>query len=117
MILDDEYNILLLLKSMLEANGYSVLCYSDSELFMYDFTKSPPKFAIIDVLLPKTTGLILTEKIRSQPIYDKTHIIICSALSRDVDIEMAKRMGADAFLFKPFRENDLLSLFRKLTDD
>ena len=49
------------------------------------------------------------------PEYDEMKIVLCSALSRDVDIETGKKVGADAFLFKPFTEENVNILLDNLT--
>lgn len=73
--------------------------------------KSPPDIIITDNMMPKLSGIELTQIIRSQPkaIFKNVPIIMATAYSDDVRIKDAKDVGFVSILSKPFSPDDLRS--------
>lgn len=115
LVVDDEYHILILLRSILESGGHEVSLLNKPELVLEHIDSFQPDVLLLDVVFPSATGFAITEKIRLKTEYDEMKIVLCSALSRDVDIETGKKVGADAFLFKPFTEENVNILLDHLT--
>jgi len=69
---------------------------------------------ITDINMPDINGLELVSFCRTNPLYEKTPVIIISTEGSERDRERGLALGADAYLIKPFRPEELQQLVRKL---
>lgn len=112
LIVDDDYRILKLLQKFFEKEGFRVVsatCASDAIDLI---AKCDFDLLILDVMLPGTTGIELTQKIRSQS--KKMPVIMLTALMDPVKREEGIKSGADCYLFKPFEPKELLDKVNNL---
>ena len=68
----------------------------------------PPDLMVLDWMMPKLTGIEVCAEIRADTAMAQPRILLLTAKSQDSDIALAMRTGADGYLIKPFRANDLL---------
>lgn len=105
LIVEDESNLLEQLADKLRQNGYAVDTAKDGEDGVYYGLEYPVDLAIIDLGLPKMTGIEVIEKLRSE---GKTYpIIILTARSRWQEKVEGLEAGADDYLTKPFHFEEL----------
>ena len=105
LIVEDETNLLEQLTDKLRQNGYAVDTAKDGEDGVYYGLEYPIDLAIIDLGLPKMTGIEVIEKLRSE---GKTYpIIILTARSRWQEKVEGLEAGADDYLTKPFHFEEL----------
>jgi FixJ family two-component response regulator len=106
-VVDDDRSILKSLKRLLHSNGYAVETFSSAQEFMdFDYESKGPACLVLDVMMPKMSGLDLQETILSWDI--SLPIVFITAL-HDVPTSVdAMKKGAVDFLTKPFKEKDLL---------
>ena len=107
-VVDDDRSILKSLKRLLQSNGYEVETFPSAQEFMeFDYESKGPACLILDVMMPKMSGLDLQETILSWDI--SVPIVFITAL-HDVPTSVnAMKKGAVDFLTKPFKEADLLN--------
>ncbi|MDD5210628.1 MAG: response regulator transcription factor [Elusimicrobiales bacterium] len=117
LVVEDDKDTLLIIKEMLEAEGYAVICQmreADTAAYLKD---NVPDMAILDVGLPDGSGLDLAKKIRSRPATAHIPIIVLTGLG-GLDLKKdAFSTGIDQYLMKPMDIEELVlwvkALFRR----
>ena len=107
LVVDDEADLITFVKARLEINNYEVLTATDGEEAMREMEKTKPDLVILDILLPKLDGYRVCELMKKDQRYAHIPIIMLTAKDQKSDILLAKKIGADAYITKPF-ESDLL---------
>ena len=116
LVVDDERQIIRMLRASLQSSGYEVLTASNGIEGLERFESGRPDLIITDLAMPEMNGLELTQAVRR---LDRTPIIVLSV--RDTDVMKVKALdeGADDYLTKPFSMPELLarirSQFRRIT--
>ncbi|MDM8537092.1 PAS domain S-box protein [Desulfobacterales bacterium HSG17] len=116
MIVDDEEAIRVSCKDFLERHGYEVVVFCDGIEAIETFKTAPNRFDLVvtDMAMPEKSGSDLIEVIRS---LNKTiPVIICSGFSNQMDETIARQIGADKYLMKPFKTSDLITEIRALLE-
>lgn len=108
LVVDDNEANRALAQCTLEDEGYRVVLASDGTQGLEAFAREAPDCVLLDVRMPGVDGFEVCEKIRAHPEGADTPIVVLTAL-RDVDtFDRALRAGADDFLTKPVRPNELV---------
>lgn len=107
LLAEDDRNLGTILKSYLEAKGYTAtLCVNGEEAFM-EFKKGDYHFCILDVMMPVKDGFTLAKEIRKMD--KKVPILFLTAKSMQDDKLKGFELGADDYLTKPFSMEELLA--------
>jgi DNA-binding response OmpR family regulator len=104
LIIDDDRDLLDLLRYGLESAGYEVSDASDGEEGLQVFRSVQPDIVLLDVGLPGMDGFAVCRSIRDS---STTPIIMFSGRPRETDMLRALRLGAEDYLIKPFRLREL----------
>lgn len=112
LIVEDEKNIVELLKYNLEKNDYSTDYAYDGEEGLNLFKNNKYDLILLDLMLPKITGLELCEKMKE--INSEIPIIMLTAKSRETDKIEGLNIGADDYITKPFSINEVLARINAL---
>jgi len=107
LIADDDAWILRMVSTVLEKRGYVVETASDGEDAYMRATKNPPDLLITDVMMPRMDGWSLVRALRARPEMGLLPVIFLTALSSDDDRIRGFRLGADDYVPKPFRFEEL----------
>lgn len=117
LIADDEPDILEILEYNLTAEGFTVLKAKDGDEALIVARQQHPDLIILDVMMPRKTGMEVCQILRSQPEFEQTLIIILTALSDESSHVKGLEMGADDYVNKPISPKVLISrvnaLFRR----
>lgn len=108
LIVDDEQDILDLLKYNLEAEGYETLLANDG-LQALERAKSIPDLIILDVMLPGKDGWEVMRQLRQNPGTQKIPVIFLTAKSSEIDEVVGLELGADDYISKPISMRKLLA--------
>jgi two-component system phosphate regulon response regulator PhoB len=109
LIVDDEPEICELVTYNLAREGYRVLSERDGESGLDRVFKSPPDLLILDLLLPKLSGLEVLQSIRAEPRTRSLPVLILSARGTEMDKLVGFERGADDYLSKPFSPKELVA--------
>ncbi|MFI5369978.1 MAG: response regulator transcription factor [Candidatus Eisenbacteria bacterium] len=112
LIVDDEADLLAVLRFGLEAEGFEVISASDGEEGLRFARDGRPDLMVLDLMLPKLDGYKVCRALKFDERYKTLPIIILSARSAEQDKQLAMSMGADAFVTKPYDMRDLVSRIR-----
>ncbi len=105
-VIDDDDLVLRAIESLLESVGYKAVCYFSSDDFLLRGDPSKAACLILDVRMPRTSGLELHRHLRESGL--KIPTIFISAYDTPGVTEEVQRSGGIAFLRKPFNDTDLL---------
>ena len=105
-LVDDDQNILASVSLALEAEGYQVDTYFDSEQALVGLIQRPPDLAILDIKMPRMDGTELLGKLRQQ---SGLPVIFLTSKDDELDEALGLGMGADDYITKPFSQRLLLA--------
>ena len=112
LIVDDEADLVSVLRYGLEAEGFEVIEANDGEEGLRRAREDKPSLIVLDLMLPKLDGYKVCRALKFDERYKATPILILSARSGENDRRLALDMGADAFVSKPYDMHDLVSQIR-----
>ena len=110
LIVDDDRDMISVLKDVLEFEGYEVESAPDGEKTFVQLRKSTPGLIVADIALPNMNGWKLCRKIRENPSTKDIPILVLSAKMDEVDELRAYESGADYYLAKPFNNERFVEL-------
>lgn len=113
LVVDDEPDLIKFVKARLEKNDYEVLTAVDGEGAMQVMEAARPDLVVLDILLPKLDGYRVCELIKKDQRYAGIPVIMLTAKDQKDDILLGKKIGADAYITKPFESDLLLYNVRK----
>lgn len=114
LIVDDENELVEMMKMRLEANEYDVFTAYDGMEALASARKNSPDLIILDLMLPKLDGYQVCRMLKFDKITSKIPIIMLTALDKREDREWGKKVNADAYMTKPFNTEELLEKIREL---
>lgn len=114
LVVDDEVDLLKVLKLNLETKGYDVVCAFDGEQALEKVRSENPDVIILDVMLPKLNGVEVCKNIRQDPVFNKIPVIMLSGKDADVDRIIGRVSGAKMYITKPFDLEQLISAIKKV---
>ena len=112
LIVDDEADLVSVLRIGLEIEGFEVLSATDGETGLQRARDERPDLMVLDLMLPKMDGYKVCRALKFDERYKHIPIFILSARSGEQDRRLALDMGADAFVTKPYDMADLVAKIR-----
>ena len=113
---DNEYNRKIV-RQLLAQTKYRLLEAVDAESGLKAAQDAPPNLILMDVQLPKMSGLDATRQLRADPRTAAVPIVVITSYALSGDAEKAKAAGATAYLAKPFSPRDLLAKIREIVPE
>src|SRR6478672_5906543 len=107
LVADDEPDIIDLVRFRLEHDGYRVLTASDGEAALELVRSERPDVCVLDVMMPKLSGLEVLARLRAEPEIAGTRVILLTARGADDDIDRGFELGAHDYVTKPFSPKEL----------
>lgn len=115
LVVEDNQDISLLLKLLLESVGYQVKTVSNGKEALKEVEKIQPQLMLIDIMMPEVSGIEVSRTIKEKSEREDLPILLVSAIDRLQD-EQFLDSKADGIIYKPFDLNYLLSQVDRLTD-
>ncbi|KYO66696.1 winged helix-turn-helix domain-containing protein [Thermovenabulum gondwanense] len=109
LIVDDEPNILELLKFNLENNGFKVIKALNGEQALELIKLEKPDLILLDVMLPGIDGYELCKILRRKTDTSEIPIILITAKNEEIDRILGLEIGADDYITKPFSVRELVA--------
>ncbi|MFK8101523.1 MAG: PleD family two-component system response regulator [Saprospiraceae bacterium] len=116
LICEDEEIMLTALEFRLRKHGYEIMRAKNGKLALEILKTEAPDLVVADIMMPYVTGLELINYVRNE-LQLEIPIIIISALEHDDTVLEAFRMGANDFVTKPFKPNELILRIKKIFQD
>ncbi len=116
LIVDDDPLVIKLLQAPLQKAGYQVKV-ADQGLKALDMVKkNPPDLILLDILMPMLDGFKVTRLLKFDKRFKDIPIIVLTSRATEGERKMGEQVGANEFLYKPFRLNQILKVVRKYLD-
>ena len=112
LVVDDDREIVRLLKGYLEQAGYTVLTAHDGATAVHTLRREKPDLLVLDLMLPDRDGWDITRLIRADDQLKATPIIMVTARVDDTDKIVGLEMGADDYITKPFNPREVVARVR-----
>ncbi len=113
-IVDDDRDIVDLLRTPLEFAGHEVLTAKDGLEGTNLVYQANPDLLILDVMMPKMSGYQICKGLRSTPHFKDLPIILLTAKARPQDAAWGEKMGCTEYITKPFILNDVIRTVERL---
>ena len=111
---DDDEDILSLVALRLKRAGYDVATAVDGDEAVRVAQERRPAVAVLDVMMPKRSGYEVLAALRADDALRETKVILLSARVQESDVARGLDAGADAYLPKPFKAQDLVAKVEEL---
>lgn len=114
LVVDDDIHATTLFKTLLSAKGFDAVIVNDSATAVEVANSTNPDLIILDLMMPAPNGFEVCRMLRAEPKFSKIPIVIFTAMGDKESKEAALEAGADEFLTKPFRVEDLMQKLQAL---
>lgn len=109
LLIDDDPNLILLVKDYLEFRGYEVITAGNGREALEILEKATPDMIICDVMMPEMDGYSLVEHVRKDNRTSWIPVLFLSAKGQSQDRVKGLNTGADVYMVKPFEPEELVA--------
>ena len=109
LIIEDDKDIVELVRYNLEREGFRVLDAADGEQGLAAVIRQKPDLVLLDLMLPGVDGLEVCRRIRAHDELRSTPVVILTAKGEESDVVIGLELGADDYLAKPFSPRELVA--------
>jgi DNA-binding response OmpR family regulator len=114
LVVDDSWTELTMIVAPLRDSGFEVVTAVDGDEAVEKVFKERPQCIILDVVLPKQNGFQVCRKLKNSELSRHIPIILLTSKSTPLDKSWGMRQGADLYITKPFKNDDLVASVRRL---
>lgn len=109
LIVDDEPNLRLVVRTIIESPEYQLIEACDGEEAWTLIKDRKPALVLLDIKMPRRSGFDVLTAIRADPELRGTQVIVLTSSDQQADIDAGILAGADFYLTKPFSPTDLVA--------
>jgi len=113
MIVDDSASMRQLVSFSLKDAGYDVVAAADAEEALKLAAEGQVEMVVTDLNMPGMDGIELIKKLRAQPNYRFTPIVMLTTESQEAKKQEGKKVGASGWIVKPFTPEQLVGVVQK----
>ena len=114
LLVDDEPSIVKMVGKRLEVEGFEVLIAMDGQEGLTKARAESPDLIVLDLMLPKLNGYEVCTMLKQDTRYQAIPIILFTAKAQEKDEQLGMECGANAYVRKPFRAQELTDKIRSL---
>ncbi len=114
LIVDDSWTELAMIAAPLRNSGFEVVTAIDGDEAVEKVFKERPQCIVLDVVLPKQNGFQICRKLKNMDASKHIPIILLTSKNTPLDRSWGLRQGADMYITKPFKEDELVASVRSL---
>ena len=108
LIVEDEPKNMTLTRDMLKISGYETIEAMDGRQGVEKAKSAKPNLILMDIMMPKMDGYAACREIKADPATKNIPVIMLTAVGYDLNKKLAKQMGADGYVTKPFSRQQLV---------
>jgi len=114
LIIEDDKDIVELVRYNLEKEDFQVMAVGDGVTGLAQVKRSPPDLLVLDLMLPKLSGLEVCKEIRREGQLARLPILVLTARGEEADRVVGLELGADDYVTKPFSPRELVARVKAL---
>lgn len=114
LVVEDETDILELLRFHLSREGYEVLCAQTGEQCLDLMANRQVDLVVLDLMLPGMDGFTVAQRIKNDPNLSRVPIVMLTARSEEGDVVAGLEIGAEDYITKPFSPRILMARVRRV---
>src|SRR6185436_10228767 len=115
LIIDDDSDFRRLTGEILRQHGWQVLEAEEGDAGLELVRQHHPEIVLLDLIMPRRNGFLVCRKIREDRTLRHTRIVVTSGRDFDIDRRTAREAGADEYLTKPIKPNELVAVMSGLS--
>jgi CheY-like chemotaxis protein len=108
LIVEDEPKNMTLTRDILKISGYETIEAVDGRQGVEKAKSARPDLILMDIMMPKMDGYAACREIKADPATKNIPVIMLTAVGYDLNKRLAKQMGADGYVTKPFSRQQLV---------
>lgn len=112
LVVDDEPQVVWVLEFSLQAEGYETFSAHDGMEALDQIRRCHPDMMVLDVMMPRMDGWSVLEALADVPAGERPRVVMVTALASASDRDRAMRLGAEAFVPKPFDMDHLVGVLQ-----
>ncbi|MDE3183261.1 MAG: response regulator [Bacteroidota bacterium] len=113
LILDDDQDLLSIVKSLLKKNGFDVWAFANWQKAWEDIKRNKPNLILLDVFLKGMDGMDVCKKLKASTLTRNIPVIMFSSYPNIAETAIAE-FGADEFIAKPFEVNEMVRKIKEV---
>lgn len=119
LIVDDEPDIVSLTQKFLELGGFNTItCNNGKEaLKIVNERYKDISLILLDIMMPGKSGYAVLEEIKTNEKYNHIIVVLFTVKSFNEDVQKGKKLGADAYITKPFSGKELLKRIKEILEN
>jgi chemosensory pili system protein ChpA (sensor histidine kinase/response regulator) len=117
MVVDDSLTVRRVTQRLLERSGYDVLLAKDGVDALRQLQDVRPDVMLVDIEMPRMDGFDLTRRVRGTELTRSIPIVMITSRTADKHRRMAMELGVNAYLGKPYQDDELLALLASYAKD
>ena len=114
LVVDDDEVIRQLIAVNLTLEGFEVVTAVDGRDCLEKVAEVAPDVITLDVMMPRLDGWVTATQLRRNPATANIKVVLITARAQEDDKTRGSRVGADAYLTKPFDPNEMIRVVREL---
>lgn len=115
LVVEDSPTEMQIVRTALQNKGYEVITATNGEEGLEKVRSQSPSLVVLDVVLPGRNGFQVCRDLKSSPDTKNVPVILLTSKTQESDRFWGMKQGADAYLTKPWREEELLALIARHT--
>lgn len=114
LVVDDSPTALKITSDTLTEEGFRVISASDGEEALEIATRLHPDLIVLDIILPKKNGFQVCRQLKTESATQDIKIVMLSSKNQASDRFWGQKQGADAYITKPFEDEELVGVIESL---
>jgi chemotaxis family two-component system response regulator PixH len=115
LVVEDGLTDTEIISRYLQKAGFFVICVTSGEEAQQKLQQQKPDLILVDIILPGQSGFELCRDLKTNPNTSQIPVVMCSTKNTGVDKMWGAMLGADAYLSKPVRQDELIGVVSQLT--
>jgi len=108
LVVEDSTSERELISQYLQQGGYNVIAVASAQDALDKVNTQRPDMVVTDLVMPGMSGYELCRTLRNNPAMERVPVVVCSSKDQKIDRLWAMKQGANAYITKPFTQEDLL---------
>jgi two-component system alkaline phosphatase synthesis response regulator PhoP len=109
MVVDDNPDIITIVRTILEGKGFNVLSASSGAECLELLKSQKPHLIVLDIMMPEMDGLEVLTRLKAMPEFTNVPVVLLTAKVQYEDVLGGYKLGADYYITKPFTSTQLIN--------